>query len=397
MRLLKFFGVFLITAMLIFGFVLGWNWNSFIIFLENRDALVEGSEWIPKTGSLRGLTEYIAENPANASVASIVTENPDSSIFFQEDHRRVMGTTANLFILIGYADEMSKGNISGEELIGYDEIKRYKLTGIEQSLHREAFREARQRGWLDNETISMTNALRLLAEFNDFSLADYLWWNLGPSYWDHLPTLLNLADTDMPLPYSGLYLAISPGIQNTGFREIEEKWGQTEYAEWRNFVIETSSNYISNDSLRTEIQQFLKRNRLGNTFIQERDGLNLFPKTTAAEMVMLLLQMVRGELISEEASRIVMNCLRWPAESQRGIERDFSDYGALYDNRMGLMNGIDFGTSAYTGITTVQAVYLDNLPIGFWFHASGGHMHQDFMQRLIYDPALIQQMKRVIE
>ncbi|TVQ05885.1 MAG: hypothetical protein EA359_02135 [Balneolaceae bacterium] len=397
MRLLKFFGVFLATAVLIFGFVLGWNWNSFTIFLENRESLMEGSEWVPKSGSLRGLSEFMGENPANASVASVVIQNPDSSIFFEEHRRRVMGTTANLFILIGYAIEINNGNISGEELLDTEDIHRYKLTGIEESLHRETFRTARQRGWLINENITLNNALQLLAEYNDFSIADYLWWKLGPSYWDHLPSLLNLSETDMPLPYSGLYLAISPGIQDASFREIEEKWQHADPAEWRDLVIQTSSIYINQSTHRTEIQQYLKRNRLGNSFIEERDGLNLFPKTTAAEMVMLLGQMIRGELISEEVSRFVMDCMRWPVESQRGIERDFSDYGALYDNRMGLMNGIDFGTSAYTGHTTVQALFLDNLPIGFWFHASGGHMHQDFMQRLIYDPALIQQMKQVIK
>jgi hypothetical protein len=45
----------------------------------------------------------------------------------------------------------------------------------------------------------------------------------------------------------------------------------------------------------------------------------------------------------------------------------------------------------------VQALYLDQLPIGFWFHASGSQMHQDLMQRMIYDPAMIDQMYKVVE
>ena len=397
MRLLKFFGVFLATAILIFGFVLGWNWKSFNIFIENREALSEGSEWIPKSNSLRGLSEYMAENPSHASIASIVLQNPDSSIFFEEHQRRVMGTTANFFIVLGYSIEIVNGNLTGEELLDIEKIGRFRMAGIEESLHRETFRAARQRGWLTDGNITLNNALKLLTEYNDFALADYLWWEKGPAYWDLLPETLNLAETDMPLPYSGLYLAISPGIQHVSYREIEEKWLHSDPGEWRSHVINTSSAFLNDMPKRAEMDRYLNRNRLGNTFKEERDGLNLFPKTTALEMVTLLAKLIEGELVSEGVSRLVLDYMRWPLMAQQGTQRDFTDYGALYDNRMGLMNGIDFGTSAYTGDTTVQALFLDNLPIGFWFHASGGHMHQDFMQRLIYDPALIQQMKRVIE
>ena len=82
-------------------------------------------------------------------------------------------------------------------------------------------------------------------------------------------------------------------------------------------------------------------------------------------------------------------------DRQSGISRHFTDYGAIYDNRMGLLTGIDFGTSGYTGDTTVQAVFFDRIQIAFWFHMSSNHMHQDFQQRLIFDPAMIDQMKKV--
>ena len=86
--------------------------------------------------------------------------------------------------------------------------------------------------------------------------------------------------------------------------------------------------------------------------------------------------------------------MSWPMNLQQNyINDDFDEFGAIYDNRMGLLSGINFGTSAYTGETAVQAFYLDQLPVGFWFHASSGHIHQDFMQRLIFDPAMHQQMR----
>lgn len=94
MRVLKFFAAFFLTAVVIFGFIFGMNWKSFSTFIDNRDAMAEGSEWVEKTYSLRGLSEYIAENPQNVSIASIVIGSPDSTILYQQDAPRIMGTTS---------------------------------------------------------------------------------------------------------------------------------------------------------------------------------------------------------------------------------------------------------------------------------------------------------------
>ncbi|MEX2463004.1 MAG: hypothetical protein WD513_01840 [Balneolaceae bacterium] len=397
MRLFKFFATFLITAILIFGFVLGWNWKSFTVFLDNREALMEGNEWILNTSSLRGLSEFVGENPEFSSIVSIVITEQDSTIIYQENRSRTMGTTANLFILLAYASEIDSGHFSGDERINWEDISQYQLISVDESVHQEAYRVAEQRGWIDqNNTINLDDALRLLAEYNDLALSDYLWWQLDPEIWLSLPTELNLSSTDMPLPFSGLYLAITPQFQDRTMPDLIKFWSDQDHQDWRQFVIEKSEIYSTNPGQREIISQYLDKNRLGITFMEERDALQLFPKTTALEITQFLDKLWNLEIINEQVSQQVLDYMRWPLDSQSGIDADFTDYGALYDNRMGLMNGIDFGTSAYTGDTAVQAFFLDRLPIGFWFHASGGLMHQDFMQRLIYDPALINQMHLVI-
>lgn len=397
MRIAKFFGAFLITAIIIFGFVLGWNWKSFSVFIDNREALIEGNEWIIKTSSLRGLSEFMGENPQYTSVVSIVTDHPDSSIHYNEYEPRVMGTSANILLLAAYSIQFDLGELSPNTNIPWSDISIYQLPDVDESVHRGSFRTATNRGWISDGSISLHNALRLLAEYNDLALADYLWWNLGPDIWSRVKDDLQLNLTEMPLPFSGLYLAISPEFQNQPVDQIIETWEMAESSDWREHVTALSGNFAEISEHRDAIISYMTRNRLGNSFIEERNAMILFPKTTAAELAGMLLRLVNGEVVNENVSRQLMDYLRWPMDRQTGIEMDFTDYGAIYDNRMGLMNGFDFGTSAYTGDTTVQAFFLDQLPIGFWFHASGGHMHQDFMQRLIYDPALITQMKRVIQ
>lgn len=395
-RAFKFFAAFFVTAVVIFGAILVINWNAFNTFYDNRDAMVEGSRWVEETYSLRGLSNYIDQNPDHVSIVSSVIETPDSTIRFMEDVKRPMGTTANFFILLAAADMIESGAASPDTPVSWDQVSTHLLPGVNRSEHEISYTAASERGWLnDSNDLSLDNALRLLAEFNALSLADELWWQIGRDRWTALADTLSLNTTDMPLPYSGLYLTISPEVRDMAAENIYDLELVKEPNDYRGSVIDRADNFLNDPEFRENTLSFMEDERLGNTFMQERDALALFPKTTASEMTTLLEKMVTDELISAGVSQRVKDWMRWPMERQSGIRRDFTDYGAIYDNRMGLLNGIDFGTSKYTGDTTVQAVFFDRIQIAFWFHMSSNHMHQDFQQRLIFDPAMIEQMKKV--
>jgi len=380
----------------LFGFVIGFNWNSFNTFFDNRSALMEGNEWVSKSTSLKGLSEFMGANPEHASLSSRVITAPDSAIAYMPNTPRVMGTVQNFFILAAYATEIESGNVNPDSLIAWSDISKFQLTNVEESAHDGAYETASERDWISDGFISVNSALRLLAETGDFAIADHLWWNINREKWTELSEELELSDTEMPLPFSGLYLAISTVINGKSISQIISEHEKTETAEWRNRVVSLSEEFLFDDEKRAELSDLLNENRLGNSFAEERDGLIVFPTATSSELSNLMEKLVRDEFINPNISQMIKEWMRWPMSAQRGITEDFTDYGALYDNRMGLMNGINFGTSVYTGDTTVQALFLDQLPIGFWFHASGGLMHQDFMQRMIIDPAMIEQMKSEI-
>jgi len=395
-RVFKFFAAFFVTALVIFGAILAFNWDAFNTFYDNRDAMVEGSRWVEDTYSLRGLSDYIDKNPEHVSLVSNVINSPDSTIQYMEDVRRPMGTTANFFILLVIADMISSGEVSADSPVSWTRVTDHLLPGVNRSEHEQSYSSAVARDWINNsDELTLNHAMRLLAENNALSLADELWWLIGPERWQTMGETLGLKDTDMPLPYSGLYLTLSPGIRNMPAQEIYDLELVKEKQDFRSSVIERSRRFIDDTEFRENTLTYMEENRLGNTFMQERDALALFPKTTASEMTAILEKLVKDEMISADVSQRVKEWMRWPMDQQSGITRDFADYGAIYDNRMGLLAGIDFGTSKYTNDTTVQAVFFDRIQIAFWFHMSSNHMHQDFQQRLIYDPAMIDQMNKV--
>ncbi len=394
-RIFKFISAFLGVALLVFLMIYGFNQTSFDTLLENREGFAEGSEWVEKTYSLRGLTDYIAEHPDRVSIASIIVEEPDSSLFFEEEIPRAMGTIANFFLLIGYADAFETGELNPDERIQWDSITRYQIPQVGESVHREAYRYGQRNGLLDDQdSITVKNALKLLTRHHSLALSDFLLFHLGEERIRDLYHRLELQKTEQPLPFSGILTTLSPVIQGLQVDSLLQRWSENPRDQFEQSALDNSKRF-SNGSERQEWMEAFNSQRLGLNFMRERDLLDYFPKTTANEMVQLLLKLNNRELISEEVSDYVHHLIQYPQE-ESSISRNFSSYAALYDNRVGLLNGIDIGTSVYTGNTTVQAVFFDQMQIAVWFHMSSNHMHQDFQQRLIWDPALIERMNQVV-
>jgi hypothetical protein len=395
-RIIKFVSAFLGVAVFIFILIFGINRSSFETMFENREGLAEGSEWVEKTYSLLGLTQYIEEHPNLVSISSINLDNPENNILYRDDELRPMGTLSNFILLIAYADAIDQGLVDPEKTIRWEDVSRFQLPGIGENIHRETFRAGRNRDLIDPDgTITIENALELLSKYNSLALSDYLLTHLGRDQIDQFYRQYELEYTDKPVPFSGLLLTLAPSIQNRSSTEILETWGSRLSNDLEDTIYEAAQQFHHGDQ-REHWMDILENQRLGLNFMQERDLLTLYPATTASEMTRILSDMVSGEFPSGQVSRRVLNWLKYPMEEQT-IRRNFREYGAMYDNRIGLLNGIDFGVSQYTGETSVQAIFFDRLHISVWFHMSSNHMHQDFQQRLIWDPALIETMKTVAE
>lgn len=123
--------------------------------------------------------------------------------------------------------------------------------------------------------------------------------------------------------------------------------------------------------------QLFASNAGGMDFQTERRLYDTFPKGTANAVLEVL----------KNASPRVIDWLSWPMENS-SIQRDMTQFSALFESRMSILSGVSIGTSRYTGSRYVQVVMLTDIPTGLWFHLSANFMNQDFQQRLVYDPAM---------
>lgn len=382
-RAFKFLGFFLAAAAFIFALVIGLNYSGFETLFENEEGMAEGSQYVENTYSLAGLAEFIGEHPEWVSITSYNVNNPDSGIFYQAEVPRALGATSNLFLLIEYERQVNAGVLDPTESISLKEIKKFALPEISQNNHQKLVDE------FEAGNAPLDDVVKAMIENSDLVSADYLWFRLGEENIRTLMDTLEMPETSLPLPFSGMYIRINPDLNDTS--SLKEM-GFTQFSEE---AIAEARKLKDEPDFNQKVKAQFVDDRLSLTFMKERDALAYFPQATTNELTRLMAQLLNDEVLSAEISEQVKLKLRWPMGSEP-ISRSFEDYGAIYDNRMGLLGGIDFGTSIYDGHTSVQAVFFDQLPVGFWVHMSANHMQEDYQQRLIWDPALYQTTQQEI-
>lgn len=389
MRILKFIGVIVGTLLLVFLLTFGFNLDALNTLFENSGDLQEGQEWVSKTSSLKGLTEYIAEHPDRVSVASRSAINPDTLILYSEHVPRTMGTLSNFFLITTYARLVEEGELDPDEPVSLSDINRYQLPFIDASNHDDAVAALDNRGVIssDNE-VPLQELVQVAIIYNDIAISDYLFFKLGLGAISQTYQKLNIENTDLPLPFAGLYISMHPVLADTSFEDHFAQLARLKKDTFRDRVLELTNRYVTDDSYHQRVNRiFDEHNGLGIKFKSRRDILSLFPTSTAAELSKLMGKVQKRTLISEEVSEQVRTIMSWPFDN-RGLNNDFEYYGAIYDSRLGMLNGIDYGASTYSKEPFTQAVLFDSLQVAFWFHMSSNMMHQDYQQRLMWDPAL---------
>lgn len=389
MRILKFVGAFLGTLLFVFLIVFGFNLDALYTLYNNSEDLQEGQEWVSTATSLKGLTQYIGENPEHSAVVSRSVTNPDTTIAYGANELHTMGTLSNFFLITTYARLVEQGEINPDELVSLDEINLYQLPYIDASNHDDAKTALDNRGVItsDNE-VPLNELIQSAIIYNDLAASDYLFFELGQASINQTYELLDLRNTDRPLPFAGLYITLHPALADSDFDSHFEQLQNLSEDEFRDQVLANTNRYKSDDKFHERVNSlFDQQQGLGIGFTERRDILSLFPKSTAKELSSLMIKLEQDSLISAPVSKRVKNLMDWPYDEQ-GLNNDFKYYGAIYDNRLGLLNGLDYGASVYSGEPFGQAVFFDSLQVAFWFHMSSSLMHQDYQQRLMWDPAL---------
>lgn len=382
MRLFKFLAVFLIVVGLIFIMVVGSNWRVFTTVFGNQEALAEGSEWVEKTYSLSGLTEFAALNPANVSVVVLPMNSAVPVISQGSQVLRAMGSTGHLFLLLSWSEAVTEGTLSADDTIALSTLDRYVIPGHERSRHREALDILVSSGAVQDGQVPVRALVELMIRRNHQPSADVVYALLGAERLQRVTQQYLGEGAEFPLPWSAFYTTAAGRVGSVDADSLP-----SERAAFQAMVLEAFSQLESGTYSVGDLLPQGRQNDAAFTFFEEKYMYRMLPQVEPLAMATTLQRVLHGSEEGDAALRLATSVLRWPMEDSR-ITRDFTHFTAIYDSRIAISAGISSGTSVYTGETLLSAVYFDQLPIGFWMHLSANLMLQDFQMRLKYDPAL---------
>lgn len=387
MRLLKFIGVFLAALLVVAAIIVIPSWKSIRTIFENKNDLSQGSEWVQRISSDRGLINFIQAEPKYVSVVSINPEQPDSSIFYQADTLRPLGTLSNLLLAIEYARQVEQGMLNPDTRIKISDIDRYNLPKVYSTYHTEAINELKHSGKIKDGTISIEELARITLQTNDLAASDYLYFLLGVNHVNAIPEQLHLKTIQAPLPWSGLEIAWKPSLYHQTVDQRFNDLKNMPAEKYRKLAINNAEKLVSDNNFFQKMQKSFEDNGLGMLFTKEKKFYNLTTKGTPRELATLLQKVVGDSLLSPAISRHVKNLLEQDVSGPM-LKQLFTEYGGTFDSRMGLLNGADFGIAKRRPGTRIQVAFFDDLPVAVWFHMSSDFMNEDFQQKLIWNASL---------
>lgn len=378
-RIAKFLGIFLLVATSLFGSIYWFNKSAIDAVLRND--LSEGTEYVPLTYSLKGLVEYLSTEPDSYSIVSIRSDKPDSSIYFNADTRRSLGNLAHLILIAGYVDAVGSGEADSTTAIDFALLERLQVPRFEVNRYKGDMGELRD---LDNATIDDLAAM--LAENNNTVFADYLYNFLGAERISGLPSRFGLVDIEAPLPWSGIITAWDPRIHGRPFEMLYGEYGSMSNSDYHTTVTKLGQRYMEDAAWRDTVAV---RIASGNDilFAEEKIRNRYTTRAVPRELASFLRNLIHGDLITEGAKNHILSILSWPMRNSK-ISREFNQYIAIYDSRMGFLAGVDLGIVSGTTGPISQVFIMEDIPVGLFMHLSSNLMTQDFQQRLIWDPEL---------
>lgn len=384
MRILKFISVFLGTLIVVAAIIIIPAWHSIKTIFSKSSPLKQGIEWVNKTGTERGFVNYLKANPDNGSFYSATLNQPDSTIAYQDSVMRPMGELSDFLLLIEYAREVDNGTLSPEDTLSLSEIDPYLLPDNNVGDHEEALNFLKETGRIGkNNTIHLKDVPIMITGYNDEAASDYLYMRLGES---HLKDLLNVLDSteiELPLPWSGLALAKAlPADESDSLRIA--RLLEMPKAAFRHLIISKTDSLKSIPYYRMEMKKKMSAENTDIPFQVMNLSNRLLPKASTAALGKLMNEAMHDSLINKNVSRLVKNTLQWKIHNP-AFDSRFSYYGGLFDQRVGMLSGMDASVSGDTGISQIHVVLVENVPLALWLHLSSEFMDQNFLERMTLD------------
>ena len=387
----------LLAAGLLLGvcvFVVVRNWPTFALMYDNAVAMTEGREVIEELRRPEDLLGYIASHPENASLVTYEVGARDNGIFYQPEVQRPLASTPHLLLLAEYAHQAQLGQLDTSRTVPLDSLSLFSLPGISRSRHEQIKAHWRAENLLRaDSTVRIRHVVEAIAEFGDGVAADWLITTLGRNRTNALAEKWGLGNSTPPLPSSGMYLSwrkSPPQRDSLGPAPTYRTMRREAYAD---HVYELTSTLRRDRSFRRQTREHLRRQGSGLGVREQRTLARVtYPRGTAADYADLVAGSLDGTLGSKRAAAFLREQIEIPAQTD-----SVTDGGRILGTHIGSVPGmisvvgyIRFGADRPP---RVLALFLEDLPIGVFYHLVQTSLDKGFLLRVLSDSSFHEEVR----
>jgi hypothetical protein len=374
-------------------FVVARNWETFATMYANVTAMNEGSRVAESIRRPDDLLGYLADHPERTSLVAYEVGARGNGLFYQSDERRPVVNTSHLLLLAEYARRVETGQMAPDRPVPLDSLDVYALPGAGLSNHREVLAHWRDKGRLrPDSTVALRHVVEAIPRFGDPTAADWLLTALGRVEGQSLPERWGLDRSDPPLPGSGVYLSWIPSLSD-GPSDATRRFRSTTRAAYTEHAYRLARRLRRDSAFRARTRQRLRRRGSGLSLPdQRRLAQSTSPKGTAADYADLLARSLHGRLGSDTVSTFVRRQLESPVESDSldaPIAAIGTDVGAL----PGVISFVGYVRYADDRPPRVAALFLEDLPMGLFYHVLQTSLDKGLLLRLLTDPDFFRRAK----
>lgn len=382
------------AAVLLLGvvtYVTARNWETFALMYDNATAMNEGGAVAEDLRRPEDLLGYIAAHPDQASLATYEVGARAEGLFFRARVRRPVVNTSHLLLLAEYARRVEAGHVTPSRPVPLDTLATYALPGAGQDQHEEARARWRREGFVEEGRVALRHVVDAVAGFGDPAAADWLMATLGRSRVATMPRRWGLADSDPPMPNSGLYLSWSHHAQTTSVAARLEAYRDQSRTAYADRVYRLARTLRRDSSFRRAERKRLRRR---GTALSLRDQRALaratYPAGTAADYADFLGRLLRDS--SSAAARFVTRQIETVVEND-STRTAIASIGTHTGAMPGLISFVGYVRFAGDRPPRVATLFLEGLPMGVFYHLVQTGLDKGFQLRLLSDPAFFRRVR----
>lgn len=313
---------------------------------RNRDLLTSGGGTAEsaRVKTFEGVVEMMGAHPERVSIAAWEVGAADAGLFHRADQPRFISSASKLVVASALAQAFATGGRSPGATVPRERVDRLHLPGTDGDGHPQAMAEL---PGADQLTLAQLGFAML--RFNDHAAADALMLELGRPALDAEVQRLALPGLAAPAPFSGHLLALLEDRAPARSPDPDRAW-------------KVAAALAGDEAAARRARLLLEEEGLPALSQISKHHLQSTHRGTARAYAALI------ERVATEAGPwgdALRGWLDWPM-SYDYIHEAFERFGRVGGVAVPSTASVTFAAPRDAGVTTVSAVFFDELPLWTW-------------------------------